>query len=202
LTVERQDQKIAELKSEVRDLHCGAILAVEYVEALQAQNAYLRQHVRKSIGNVDRLPLPATPVYVAAVRKALRLAASPNEQEVLMHVTERPVTERLVVVRPEIAGAWLQILEQNRPDPGDTIAAEQDALTDRLTAAIRGGDPIDLSEPRSTEAAAHDGEDPTVAGYLIGIARDKFLVGDLGDWRQFIALGALAVEIEATLAPA
>jgi hypothetical protein len=109
------------------------------------------------------------------------------------------VTSVELLVRPDIAPAWLRMLDQDRIPDDWTIGPERDAIIDRLTDAIQAGEPIDLATPRSSEAAAHDGQSPTVAGYLIALVRDKFTLGDLGDWRQFIALGALAADIEAVM---
>ncbi|MDQ6807186.1 MAG: hypothetical protein M3065_20045, partial [Actinomycetota bacterium] len=71
------------------------------------------------------------------------------------------------------------------------------AMIDGLTATIKAGEPIDLVAPRSDEAAAHDGQSPTIAGYLLVLIRDIFESGFGGDWDQFVALGSLAVDVEA-----
>jgi hypothetical protein len=106
-------------------------------------------------------------------------------------------TEGPFVVRPEISAAVLCVLDQDRMPDDWTIGVERDAIIDRLMTAIKAGTSIDLAASRSAEAAAHDGGSRTIAGYLLALIRDKFIVRDLGDWHQFIALGSLAVDIEA-----
>jgi hypothetical protein len=95
----------------------------------------------------------------------------------------------IMQVRPEIASEVVRILEQDGQAP------------EGLLDAVRAGT-IDLAAPRSAEEAAHDGQAATAAGYLLGLIRDTFLLKQLGDWRQFVALGALAVDIEAAEAVA
>ena len=104
-----------------------------------------------------------------------------------------------MIVRPEIAPAWLRILARERRF-GGTLAAERAAMVGQLITAIEAGEPINLVAPRSTKAAAHGRQSPTTAGYLLGLIRNRFNNRDAGDWHEFIALGALAVDIEAALA--
>ena len=113
-----------------------------------------------------------------------------------------------LVVRSGIAPAWLRILERERGGSDDpTVAAEQDALLDRLISAIEAGEPIDFAEPRSHAAAAWDGESPTTAGYLLGIVRyaacEQWAAqcgnSNLETWQEFIALGSLAADVEAAM---
>jgi hypothetical protein len=101
------------------------------------------------------------------------------------------------IIRPEIGPAVMRMLDQDRMPDDWTLGPERDRVIDSLLTAIKAGDPIDLEAPRSSEAAEHDGGTPTVGGYLLGLVRDRFLTGALGDWDQFIAIGALAVDIEA-----
>jgi hypothetical protein len=89
----------------------------------------------------------------------------------------------MMFIQPEITLALVRVLEEDR-------------ASDRLVHAISRGRGIDLSARRSAEAAAHDGQSPTVAGYLLGLIRDKFSNG-IRDWDEFVALGALAADIEA-----
>jgi hypothetical protein len=101
-----------------------------------------------------------------------------------------------LIVRPEIAAAVLLTLDQDRTSD-ETVGVERNAIIDSLTNAIRSGEAIDLAALRSAESAAHDGQSPTIAGYLLGMIRDRFSTGWLGDWHQFAALGSLAGDIEA-----
>lgn len=104
-----------------------------------------------------------------------------------------------LVVRPEIAVAVLHTLERDRKgfaEQTGVVAAEHVATIEQLTNAVQAGESIDLAAPRSREAAVHDGQSRTVAGYLLGLIRDTFSSG-IGDWHQFIALGSLAVDVEA-----
>jgi hypothetical protein len=105
-----------------------------------------------------------------------------------------------LTVRPEIAPAWLCMLDRERDNftrVDDDLGAEFVTTIDRLTAAIEADESFDLAARRSLAAGAHDGQSCTVAGYLLGLIRDKFILRDLGDWREFIALGSLAVDIKA-----
>ncbi len=102
-----------------------------------------------------------------------------------------------LVVRPEIAPAWLRMLEQDRMPDDWTVGPERDVTIDHLTTAIQAGKPIDLAASRSASESEHDGQSRTTGGYLLGLIRDKFINRDWRDWREFIALGALAVDIEA-----
>lgn len=90
---------------------------------------------------------------------------------------------RFLQVRPGSVGAIVRILESDSTCP------------EGLTDTIRAGQPINLDAPRSAEAAAYDGESATVGGYLLALCRDKFENG-LAGWSEFVALGALAADVE------
>lgn len=104
----------------------------------------------------------------------------------------------VIFVRPHLAPRVLRALEEDRGGPDNpVIAAERVALVDRLTKAIRATEPIDLAESRSLAVSEHDGQSPTTAGYLLGLIRDRFASG-ISEWDDFVALGALAADLEAT----
>jgi hypothetical protein len=94
----------------------------------------------------------------------------------------------IMQVRPEIAPEVMRILKQDGQSP------------EGLVDAVRVGT-IDLAAPRSAEEAAWDGQAPTTAGYLRGLIRDAHMNG-FADFSEFVALGALAVDIEAAEAVA
>jgi hypothetical protein len=102
-----------------------------------------------------------------------------------------------LTVRPELVPATLRLLDQDRMPDDWTIGPERDVMIDRLMDAIQAGERINLAAPRSTSAAEHDGQSPTVAGYLLALIHDRFTLGQLSDWSEFVAMGALAADIEA-----
>jgi hypothetical protein len=93
-----------------------------------------------------------------------------------------------VLVDEHHAPAILTVLEHDSDSP---------AYPDGLIETIRAGDPVDLMQARSLAAAEHDGQAPTVAGYLLGLIRDRFSLGHMTDLRELVALGALASDVGA-----
>jgi hypothetical protein len=98
-----------------------------------------------------------------------------------------------VLVGEHHAPVILNVLEHDADSP---------AYPDGLIESIRNGDPVDLMQSRSAAAAEHDGQTPTVAGYLMGLVRDRFSLGHVTDLREFVALGLLAADVEAIVGTA
>lgn len=97
-----------------------------------------------------------------------------------------------LLVREETVEVIVSVLDQDHGNHAN-------ALVDELIADIQAANPIDLTAPRSHEAAEYDRMEPTTAGYLLGLIRDRFLVGTISDWRECVALGSLAADIEGAI---